>query len=85
MSKDTSAEIEGVARTVRDVARTLTYTQRAELVRAVVRAVYDAVKFDAVSLSGMPIRVNEREDIGEVVNVTEEFYYATLRKAHPAN
>lgn len=65
---------------VREVASDLPYDARAKLVREIVKAVRDAVKFDA-TVGGAPQgRDWELDGLGAVGDAAEDYYHAALRE-----
>lgn len=68
-----------LVRETREVAGALPFEKRADLLRDVVKAIRDAVKFDPLAQGAAPAGMDwELEGIGVVGDAAENYYYSAL-------
>lgn len=69
-----------LAREAREVAGSLPFDERVNLLRQITKAVRDAVKFDP-TLGGAPKgREWEMDGLDPIARATEDYYFAALRE-----
>ena len=80
MPENTKLMIERLRQETREAAAGMNGRERSVLLREIVRAVYDAVKFNNPEGGGLDGRDGpERDGIGRVVEATEDHYNTTLQ------